>query len=354
MDKTIINGIQQIGVGVEDVHQAWAWYRKNLGMDIKAFEEEAIAEIMLPYTEGKKRPRHAVLAMNLQSGGGFEVWQHTGKTPMKPKFEIQLGDLGIFIGKQKTADINKAYSSMKSNGVEILGEIVNAPNQAPHFFIRDPFGNIFQIVENDYILFNTPSPTGGVLGAIIGVSDIDTSLKVYSDILKHSEIVYDKIDVFSDFAAIPGGGLKARRVLLRSTEKNKGGFSPLYGPSEIELVQVIDAPVRHIYENRIWGDPGFIHLCFDVHNIAALRKECSEKNFPFTVDSENSFDMGEAAGQFAYISDPDGTPIEFVETHKLPILKAIGWVINLQKRDPRKPLSKFILRLMSFKRVKLL
>ena len=61
----------------------------------------------------------------------------------------------------------------------------------------------------------------------------------------------------------------------------------------------------------------------------ALRTLCAEKGSTFTVDSSAaqsgaSFDMGEAAGFFSYIEDPDGTLIEFVETHKVPILKKIG------------------------------
>ena len=51
-----------------------------------------------------------------------------------------------------------------------------------------------------------------------------------------------------------------------------------------------------------------------------------------SVDIDNSFDMGEAAGRFSYIEDPYGTLIEFVETHKVPIIKKIGWYINLKKR----------------------
>lgn len=352
MGKKIIYGIQQVGVGVEDVHQAWTWYRKHFGMDIKAFEEAAMAELMLPYTEGKPRPRHAVLAFNLQSGGGFEVWQHTGKKPLKPQFEPQLGDLGIFIAKQKTKNVQKAFDFLKSQGVDVLGEIVKAPNQQAHFFVRDPFGNIFQVIENDYIFTKTPAFTGGVLGAIIGVSDIDKSLKLYRDILGYSEIIYDETDVFKDFVAIPGGSLNARRILLRPQKRATGGFSPLFGPTEIELIQVNDSPVRHIYENRMWGDPGFIHLCFDIHNMNQLREDCLEKGFPFTVDSNNSFDMGEAAGHFAYVSDPDGTPIEFVETHKLPLIKAIGWEINLTTRDPEKPLPNWIIKALRMKREK--
>ncbi|MCK5845967.1 MAG: VOC family protein [Bacteroidales bacterium] len=352
MDNKIIYGIQQIGVGVENVQQAWAWYRKYFGMDIKAFEEAAVAELMKYYTEGEPRPRHAVLAINLQSGGGFEIWQHTGKTPAKPKFEIQLGDLGIFIGKQKTKNINLAFDTMKSQNLDLLTDIATDPEGKKHFFIRDPFNNIFQIIENDYIFDKTKSVTGGVLGAIIGVSDIDKAMKLYSDALGYSVVVYDKTDTFNDFAGIPGGAQKARRVLLRPAVKATGGFAPLLGPSELELVQVIDAPVRNIYENRIWGDLGFIHLCFDVHNMASVKKDCSEQGFEFTVDSNDSFDMGAAAGHFAYVSDPDGTPIEFVETFKLPIIKAIGLGVNLEKRDPHKPLSKWLLKAMRINRVK--
>jgi hypothetical protein len=79
--------------------------------------------------------------------------------------------------------------------------------------------------------------------------------------------------------------------------------------------------------------------------------------FPFTVDTKksrdgNSFDMGEAAGHFSYIEDPDGTLIEFVETHKVAILKKLGLYLNLRKRDPHKALPKWMLRTLSFSRVK--
>jgi hypothetical protein len=62
--------------------------------------------------------------------------------------------------------------------------------------------------------------------------------------------------------------------------------------------------------------------------------------------------MGEAAGHFAYIEDPDGTLIEFVETHKVPVIKALGLYLNLRKRDPSKPLPSWIIRMLRFSRVK--
>jgi hypothetical protein len=89
----------------------------------------------------------------------------------------------------------------------------------------------------------------------------------------------------------------------------------------------------------------------------ALRNECKNKGFEFKVDSTNTlktdtFDMGEAAGHFAYIEDPDGTLIEFVETDKIPILKKWGWYIDLRRRDPRKPLPDWILKSLKYARVK--
>jgi hypothetical protein len=88
-----------------------------------------------------------------------------------------------------------------------------------------------------------------------------------------------------------------------------------------------------------------------------LRKYCSDKRFPFVVDSQqshhgNSFDMGDAAGHFAYIEDPDGVLIEFVETHKIPILKKLGWFIDLRKRNSYRPLPSWILKTFKFSKVR--
>ena len=347
-----IVGIQQIGIGVEDVHKAWNWYRKYFGMDIRVFEDEAIAELMLPYTDGEKRKRHAALAMNMQSGGGFEIWQHKGKIPEKADFELQLGDIGIFVAKVKSTNPENAYNDMKSEQLNVLGNLERSPDSKQHYFIKDPFDNIFQIVENTYLFEKTKSNTGGIYGAIIGVSNMDKSLKVYQDILEYDEIVYDEAGVFDDFSGLPGGNRKVRRVLLKHSRSRTGGFAPLLGPTQIELIQLIDEVGRKIYKDRIWGDLGFIHICFDTIGMDLLREEVKLKGFPFTVDSGNSFDMGETAGHFAYISDPDGTPIEFVETHKLPILKKLGWNIDLRKRDPNKSLPKWMIGTLRWKRVK--
>ncbi len=350
--QKIICGIQQVGVGVTDVHKAWKWYRENFGMDIRVFEEKAVAELMLPHTENKPRERHAALALNMQGGGGFEIWQHTGKTPEPVKFQIELGDLGIFVAKVKSKDIHGAYKQFKEKNLELLSEVVKDPSGNEHFFLKDLYGNIFQIVNEKNVFKEEKSLTGGTYGGIIGVTDIEKALVVYKDILDFDEVVYDKEGVFEDLKSLPGGESTVRRVLLKHSKPRKGAFSKLLGPGQLELVQVLGKTPRNIFEGRIWGDPGFIHLCFDVNGMDAIRQECKSKGFPFTVDTGDSFDMGEAAGSFSYIADPDGTLIEFVETHKVPIMKKLGWYMKLKNRDHEKPLPNWMVKTLAFGRIK--
>lgn len=352
MEK-VIAGIQQIGIGIPDVYKATNWYRKHFGMDIKVFEDAATAELMLPYTGGKPHDRTAILTLNMKGGGGFEIWQYTSREPQPADFEIQMGDLGINCGKIKSIDVPHTYEEMKSEGVEIISPLEKNPAGDYNFFVKDLYGNIWQVVKGlDFFKTKTPASTGGVVGAIIGSTDIKAARKLYSDVLGYDEVVYDETGVFADFNGLPGGEDEYRRVLLRHSKPRTGGFSAMFGPTEIELIEVKGREPRKIYKDRYWGDLGFIHLCFDVQGMDALEKELEANEFPFTVDSANSFDMGEAAGRFTYVEDPDGTLIEFVETHKVPIMKKIGWYIDMTKRDPKKNLPNWMISALRFSRMK--
>ncbi|MFP4663372.1 MAG: VOC family protein [Bacteroidales bacterium] len=346
-----ISGIQQIGIGVPDVKEAWNWYIDNFNMNVRVFEEKAVAELMLPHTEGKARERYAALAINMEGGGGFEIWQHTGKKPIMPKEPLLLGDLGINVVKMKCRNAQACYNDFSRKNIEILSKITHNPGGTKHFFVRDLYDNIFEFVEEP-VSFLQKHKNGGVYGAIIGVKNIEESLIVYQDILGYDDIVYDRKGRFEDTKGLPGGHKELRRVLLAHSQPRKGAFAPLLGPTQIELVEVKSRKPKDIFEGRIWGDPGFIHICFDISGMSDLREEVKSKGFPFTVDSADSFDMGEAAGHFSYIQAPENTLIEFVETHKVPIMKKLGWYLNLQKRDSRKPLPTYMLRAMGLNKVK--
>ena len=240
---------------------------------------------------------------------------------------------------------------MKSQKVNLVTELTIDAGGNETFYLRDPWNNLFQIIKSDSWFGKGMQLTGGASGCMIGVADMERSKNFYAIILGYDTVVYDKEGVFEDFKCFPRGTSRVRRVLLKHSKPRVGPFSKLLGASEMELVQTLDRQPRKIFENRFWGDQGFIHLCFDISNQGAMKKLCADKGFPYTVDSGDKFDMGDAAGHFSYIEDPDGALIEFVETKKIPVLKKIGWYLDLKKRDAQKPLPNWMLKAMRFNRV---
>ncbi|MCL2739320.1 MAG: VOC family protein [Bacteroidales bacterium] len=347
--KKIISGIQQVGIGVPDVYEAFDWYKKNFGMSVPLFDDKGTAALMLPYTNNQPQNRHAVLALNLKGGGGFEIWQYTTRTPLAPAFKVELGDLGIFICKIKSDDVQATYRELKDAKIELLNEPQKAPDGSLHFYLKDSYGNLFDVIENIPFFSRGTHRTGGAAGIGIGVSDMAASMKFYSEVLGYDKLLYDKTGIFEDLVSLEGGGKSFRRVLLTHSKPMKGPFSRILGSSQIELFEAQDYNARRIYADRQWGDLGFIHICFDIRNMASMKTDCESRGYPFRVDSgNNDFDMGEAAGHFAYVEDPDGTLIELVETFKIPIIKKFGWYLNLKKRNPEKALPDWLLKLLKY------
>lgn len=348
MKAYTISAIQQIGVGTSGFRKSWDWYIDMFGFDVKILEDDTVAERMLPYTGGKAQKRHACIAVNLQGGGGLEIWQYSERKPVDASFAISVGDTGVFAAKVKCRDVKKFHKELTAKW-DKCSDISEDPSGTPCFYVEDLFGNLFQIVQKDDVFIEDHKLCGGIAGALIGVTDMERSLAFYKDVLGYDEMIFDSTGSFDDWSSLPGGPEKYRRVLLERSSALQGAFSGLLGRNVLELVQPLDRKPRRIYEGRFWGDPGFIQICYDVTGMDALGEFCRSKGHPFTVDScpnGERFDMGEASGRFTYIEDPDGTLIEFVETHKVPVIGKLGLYIDMDKRKNDKPLPKFLFRMM--------
>lgn len=348
----MITGIQQVGIGVPDADLAKILYKKDFGMNIKIFDDIAAAKLMTQYTGNEQHWRRAILSMNLAGGGGFEIWQFLSRVPQPPKQSVQLGDPGIFAAKIKTQSIKKAYHYFERNGSSSLSPVYVSADKRHHFWVKDPLGNWFNVVEGDSWFKKQTAHCGGVQGAVIGVSNMENALHFYADVLGINEKVYSITGLINDMPGQQNNRQQYQRVLLCKKTASKGAFSKLLGHVEIELVQALDAAPAHIYQNRYWGDCGFIHLCFDVTDMNLLKHHCEEAGYKFTVDSQSSFAMEQAAGRFCYVEDPDGTLIELVETHKVPVLKKWGWYLNLKKRKHNKPLPNWMVRMLGISKIK--
>ena len=183
------------------------------------------------------------------------------------------------------------------------------------------------------------------------VGHVLKSAGFYGKLLGYDVIEYDETGFFNDLRHVHGGEKRLRRVMLKPSSSLQGPLCELMGPSHIELICSPDIQPIKLYENRWWGDPGFIHICFDIRGMADIKKTAEALSCPFVCDSGADFQMGAADGHFTYVEDPDGTLIEFVETFKIPILKKIGIYLNLKNRDEFKPLPRYITKALRFLKV---
>lgn len=348
---TFISGIQQVGVGVPALDDAWRLYRRAFGFDVPVLRDAGTAEVMTPYTGGRVESRDAVIALNDRGGGGLEVWQYTSRPCVAPATRPMVGDLGVMAIRLNSPDPAVSLDHCRALGLTTFGPY-EASDGATQGWAVDPMDNLFQFVRSDDCFRPRKFHCGGIAGAMIGVSDIDAARRFYGGILGYDQTVYDREGHFTDLTDLPGGSGAFRRVLLSRDEAPKGPFARLLGRSRIELIQCLDRSPTPIFAGRQWGDRGFIHLCFDVVGMNALLDRFAGAGHPVRVRSDDNFEMGEAAGAFAYVEDPDGTLIELVETRRLPILKAVGWSLDLTRRDRAKPIPDWMLKAMALGRVR--
>lgn len=345
-----ISGIQQIGIGVKEAHTCLREYAGLFGMDTLVFDDVAEARLMTRYTGGAVYRRQALLSLNLQGGGGFEIWQFQNRQPAEPAQAPGYGDLGIYAARMKCADVPKAHREFSGHSGVSVSPLHTDPKGDPYFYVRDRHRNNFQVVGATHWFRQSGRCTGGVTGAVIGVSDMERALAFYKMLLKVDSPVYDRTGLFES-----GGGegsAHCRKVLFQKLPSGKGAFGKLLGPIELELVQCLDREPAKIFAGRFWGDCGFIHLCFDVFDMCGLKHHAEANGYAFTVDSEDSFAMEGASGRFCYLEDPDGTLMELVETHKVPIYKKLGLYLDLKKRNLEKPLPNWMIRLLALSKVR--
>lgn len=350
--KELITGIQQVGIGVTDAEQAKQLYKQLFGMNVLVFDDVAEASLMTRYTGNNRYSRRAILSLNMRGGGGFEIWQFANRTPQHARQLPQPGDLGIFAIKLKTIDIAYTHSFLSGLADMKVTAVYHLPDGRPACWCMDPYGNRFHIIEMPDSFKKTKHVCGGVIGAVIGVSDMGRSVNFYKELFGIRKEVYHITMNEKDALSNNDTEYALHKTMLTKKAATTGAFSKLLGHIELELVQSVDRTPQKIFGERFWGDCGFIHLCLDVLNMDLLKEKAISLGHTFTVDSADSFSMGSSAGRFCYVEDPDGTLVELVETHKVPVLKKLGLFINLTKRKHNKPLPDWMVGMLALNKIK--
>jgi len=347
-----INSMQHIGVAVQDMDASLKYFRKIFGMNIPFFDSVQPAPLMDCYTHGKTITKRASMIMNLQGGCAMEVIRPTTFEPRKADFQIKVGDLHIFQVHMKTRDVKQMQEHCKKNGALGVSEIQLNPAQQNVFDLTDLDGNFFRVEPTKECYREMGHPSNGVAGCSIGVTNMEEALNLYSNLLGYDEVVFDRTGTFNDWRHLPGGTEQYRRVRLKQSAPTGGGFARVMGETFIELVQALDRVPARTFKGRIWGDSGFVHLGLDVKGMKKLGENLGAQGFGFRCDSNDALSMGQTKVHCTYIDDKDGTLIELIEVYKVPIVEKWGVFLNVEKRDPLKPLPNFMLNALRFSRIK--
>lgn len=327
MDQRFLYGFQQVGIGVTNIQAAVKWYATVLLADIKVLEDNNPATYMAPYMGNQPRQKTAIILMNQHGGGGFELWQHTEHKPTSGP-EVTRGDLGINCVVIYTSGLEKAKAHFRHHQVPI--KTIDDKT----IEITDPFGNAIRIAEKSLA---DKTLLTGVHECLVGVSSTQKAISFYRS--------------FGFEVANQYREKTLQITTLNCANRATGRLGTFLGECKIQLLERTEGNPKKIYDNRFWGDPGYIHLCFDVYNLKSWVMHFDQVS-PFTVLSNPDFTMGQAQGHWGYLEDPDGTLIEMVEAHYVPIIKKLGLSINLRKRSPLKPLPNWLIKAMRLKKVR--
>lgn len=283
------NGLMQIGIGVENTDEAFNWYSNVLNYNTVIFDDTGEASLMTPHTGNKIFKRRAKLAINPLGGSGIEIWQYLNRKPSAFVGENSLSQHGINAVKLRVKSLIQAYEFFKNNYRDLIIDYV--PNK--YLLTNDPVGNLLKFEEKTYFINQGKGNFGGIFGICVGVRNL-------KEISNFFELFGYESQNKTDKKVILNGKIGSTR------------FGQIYGPSEIELTEVAkDTPNR--YDNRFWGDLGFIHLCLDVNSMNETKAILSQNGYEFTLDSKSAFRMGNSSGRFAYVEPEKGLLIELIE-----------------------------------------
>ena len=222
-----IQGMQHIGIATSDMDRSLRLYRKLFGMNIPFFDSVQAAPLMDSHTRGETITKRASMVMNLQGGCAFEVLRPTSFEPKPAGWTIAPGDLGLTAVQMKTPDIERMHRhalSFQAEGVRVDAALRETQWGAKTFYLRDPDDTLFQVLEASDWFERPKHPSGGVMGCTIGVSNIDRSLALYADRLGYSVVLFDEVGTFDDWAHLPNGTERYRRVRLMQPDPGAGGI----------------------------------------------------------------------------------------------------------------------------------
>lgn len=322
----MINAFQHVGMGVWDVEKTFSFYKNFFGFKVKLNDITAALKELEPVL-GKVETMRILMAVNVRGGGIVEFIEYKSTPIQALPDDFGYGYHGILEIGIRVKSIEIVIENLKSRGVQFLTplHVLDLGNglQWRYAYLQDPDGLRIQLVEEvkaDEFRQEKPE-IHGVLHVGIGVSDMARSISFYKDILGYDRTLFSFNGHMPEMDLVTGQPIEMKMVILERSQPVTGPITTL-DSGIIKLFEVPGNKGKHVFEGRRWGDVGCMELSMDVSDLRETVEALKARNVDIYLPAVD-INMGSGSkGKVAYIRDPDGTTIEFVEIETVAWLSA--------------------------------
>lgn len=323
----MINAMQHIGLGVWDVDKTYDFYNRFFGYKVKLNDLTVASKEMEPVV-GSVETMRMMMAANPKGGGIIELIEHKS-SPIRPFPENgRYGYYGVLEAGYGVRQIDRVVADMKAAGVPFLTPVFEQDlgdgRKWRFAYLQDPDGLPLQLTEEVGSIgqaHNGGKPAMLGLSHIgLGVSDLERSIEFYRNALGFDRVLFQFEGEVPEMEPVAGMPLRAKVAILERSQPASGPLGRLLPRGVLKLFEVKDSRGRHAYKGRRWGDIGCMEFCMDVTDLHAVVADMKAKGIPIYLPPVE-IDMGSGSkGMVAYVRDPDGSIVEFVEA------KSIAWL----------------------------
>lgn len=310
----MINGVDYIGIGVENIDKSLRFYKdflefenvlfdytgKLTGMEQVVDKQDVEARVVMLATEN----------VSPVAQGSIKLVQLLAPSkPRRPSMKYEWGNICIAEVCMNVRNIEEVYklATVQKGFKPVLPPtygLVPPGEECKFAYIRDPEGILIEFIEWHMYKEFGGSPTIEAVNHIgLGVRDMDKSMTFYKDILGFREEVIGytaKMDLMAPMLPSPTPTMTVKII----TENYRGAW--------IEAYQHVEP-----YEPGVvvpqWGEIGHMEFGITVSNIEKVYKQLEKKgvNFLCPIQSMDFPPSGE--WKYVYMSDPNGFLVSLVE-----------------------------------------
>lgn len=321
----MINALQHVGQGVWDIDTTYAFYKRHFGFKTK-LNDVTVASKEMAAVIGSVETMRMMMAANAKGGGIIELIQHKSKAIAPFPADGPYRRCGIAEVGYAVCHIDAVVADFQARGIRFLTPIcelkLNGGRRWRYAYLKDPDGLPLQLTE-DLVPGGSAAAGAEVHGVAhvgIGVSSLERSKEFYENVLGFDRVLCEFVGRMPEMDAVTGSALPMNMVILERSAPASGPLGGLLTRGVVKLFEVPNGNVAHTYTGRCWGDIGCMEVCLDVSDLTETVATMRQKGVPIYLPPVE-INMGSGSkGMVAYVQDPDGTTIEFVE------VKSIAWL----------------------------